>query len=468
MGSRNIFKTGIVNIIFLLGFLLLMYWAGGSVLLPAGGNLKFVLLVFLVFVPSLISMLFYYLQDKERPEPVGTVTYAFFAGMAAAALGVIPLWHLVFQVQEWIYSATGLFVLGAFLVLAPVVSILLYIVLRYGFLPLPEFDEPVDGMVYGAVAGVGMAFAVSFHHLINRPDCTLFVIAYVSTTHILIYSAVGALIGYILARSKFCSRNVDRNGLYALILGIVLLGVYHVVNEIIFVSGFGAAFWLSFFLTLLYALSGLSYGAFMMRRLASRKAEPGLFRCPKFDILSAIFILVLLAAGQIVSLQGQAGRLYRNSEYGFSFRCPHTFSQLPFGSPDRPDRLLSGRLRKLFSRQGGAGLPVSVSVLAAPVKEAEGIPELMQFVEVMETESMTVEYGQVSGEKSTRIVYSYLQDSQGIQEPFPQLIQVYADLVPRDSYLVIFVYRASAEYFFQGKDLYEKLLRSVRWQYAER
>ncbi len=464
MGSRNIFRTGILNIVFLLGFLLLMYLAGGRVLLSSGENLKFILLVLLVLVPSLISMLFYYLQDLVRPEPVGTVIYAFFAGMGAAALGVIPLWQLVFRIPEWIYATPALFVLGGFLVLAPIVSIILYAVLRYGFLSLPQFDEPVDGMVYGAAAGVGAAFAVSIHHLINRPDCTLFVIAYVATTHILIYSAVGALIGYRLARSKFCNRNIDLNALGALILGIGLLGVYHLVNEIIFMAGFANAFWLSFFLTLLYSLSVLSYGALMMRRLASRKAESGLFKCPKFDALTTVFIIILLASGQFISLKGQAGRIYQNSEYGFSFRYPHTFFHHPFGSPEGTVSILARRFQIVFTKQGGSDLPVSLSVFTAPLKDGEGMPELMQFVEAGETESMNVENRKVSGENATRITYSYILESEDIREPFPRLIQAYVDLFPRGNYFVVFVYRASAEYFSQGQDMYAKLLRSVRWK----
>ena len=456
-------RTGVFNILFLLGFLLLMFLVGSSVLLPGGEGLKFILLGFLVLVPSLVSMLFYYLQDRAEPEPVSHVVYAFLAGMAAAGLGAIPLWHSVFRIRDWIYASSSLFVAGAFLVLAPVASLLLYAVLRYGFFPLREFDEPVDGMVYGAVTGVGMAFTLSFHHLVSRPDCTLFVIAHVSTTHILVYSAVGALIGYVLGRTKFCRRPVDRNAMLALLMGTLLLGVYHMVNDFIFVSGFEGAFWLSFALTLVYALLVLLYGTFMMRRLASRGVEQGLYSCPRFDFLTALAAAALLLSAGVVAGQGLKGNRYLSLDPAVSFYYPHSLSQLPFGTRAGPGRLLAGRMKTLFAREGGFDVPVYVALLMYVPPTGEGLPELMQFVETMESESMTVEDTRIGGKKATRLSYSFVQDARDADDVFPRFIQVYADLVPIDSRFLIFVYRASADHFSRGLPLYDKLIRSVRW-----
>jgi len=420
-----------------------MFLVGRRVFLPGGEGLKFILLGLLVLVPSLVAMLFYTLQDRLEPEPVSHVVYAFLAGVAAAALGAIPLWHSVFRIREWLYASSSLFIAGAFLVLAPVASLLIYAVLRYGFFPLREFDEPVDGMVYGAVIGVGMAFTVSFHHLVSRPDCTLFVITHVAATHILVYSAVGALI--------------------ALLLGTLLLGVYHMINDFIFVSGFEGAFWLSFALTLTYALLVLLYSALMMRRLASQGGEQGLYSCPRFDYLTALFAVALLLSAGVVAGQGLKGTKYLSRDPAVSFYYPYALSQLSFGAPVGPGRLLVGRMKTLFSREGGSDLPVYVALLMYVPPSGEGLPELMQFVETMETESMTVEDTRIGGKKAKRLSYSFVQDAEEADDPFPRLIQVYTDLVPLEGRFLIFVYRASAEHFSWGLPLYEQMLRSVRW-----
>ncbi|MGB2907902.1 MAG: PrsW family glutamic-type intramembrane protease [Candidatus Aminicenantaceae bacterium] len=468
MQTRRIVRTGILNILFLLGFLLLMFVVGNRVLLIGSGNLKLLLMVLLVFIPSLVSMMFYYLQDRAEPEPVVYVVYAFLAGMAAAALGAIPLWHYVFRIREWIFASSDLFIAGSFLVLAPVASLLLYVVLRYGFYPLEEFDEPVDGMVYGAVAGVGMAFTLSVHHLISRPDCTLFVIAHVSTTHILIYSAVGALIGYVMGRTKFCRRHVDSHSLFALFLGCVLLGVYHMVNDFIFVSGFEAAYWLSFALTLIYALLVLGYGVLMMRRLSSQGQGQEGYVCPKADILTILFAVVLLLAAGVVSDQGLKGTVFHDPDTGISFRYSHALSRMPFGTLVGPGRLLAGRTKTLFAREGSTDLPVYVAAMTYAPLPGEGVPELMRFVEVMETESMTVEDTRIGGKKGMRLSYSFIRQNEDENDVFPRLIQVHTDLIPLDGPVLVFIYRASAEHFSQGLPLYEEILNSVRWDEAAR
>ncbi len=466
MQTRRIVRTGALNILFLAGFLLLMFLVGNRVLLSGGESLKFILLVLLAFIPSLVSMIFYYLQDRAEPEPVAYVVYAFLAGMAAAVLGAIPLWHLVFRLREWIFGTSGLFIAGSFLVLAPVASLLIYAVLRYGFYALEEFDEPVDGMVYGAAAGVGMAFTLSVHSLSSRPDCTLFVIAHVSTTNILIYSAVGALIGYVMGRTKFCRRHVDSSSLFALLLGTVLLGIYYTVNDFIFISGFEAAYWLSFALTMVYALLVLGYGVIMMRRLSRQGRGQKRHACPRVDLLTLLAALALLLAAGVVSDQGIKGKVFHDPDTGLTFRYPHALSRMPFGTPAGPGRLLAGRMKTLLVREGGSELPVYVAVLMYVPLPGEEAPELTRFVEAMETESMTVEDTRIGGKKGTRLSYSFLQGDEDANEIFPRLVQVHADLIPLNGAFQIFVYRASAEHFSRGLPLYEGILRSVRWEEA--
>ena len=57
--------------------------------------------------------------------------------------------------------------------------------IRLGFYPSSEFDEPVDGMVYGAFAGSGFAALTSLAYLIGRVDFTVFGIGYTASTQIL-------------------------------------------------------------------------------------------------------------------------------------------------------------------------------------------------------------------------------------------------------------------------------------------
>ena len=123
----------------------------------------------------------------------------------------------VFRIQDWIYVSSRSFFSGDFFSGCSFGGgQACILVVRYVFYPLKEFDEPVDGMVYGAVTGVGLAFVITFHHLVTRPDCTLFVIASVATAYTLIYSAVGSLMGYLLGKVKFGRKQLETYALFSL------------------------------------------------------------------------------------------------------------------------------------------------------------------------------------------------------------------------------------------------------------
>jgi hypothetical protein len=87
----------------------------------------------------------------------------------------------------------------------------------------------------------------------------------------------------------------------------------------------------------------------------------------------------------------------------------------------------------------------------------------MQFVSALETESLVVEDSRISGEDATRIAYSYLLAPEGPHQRFPRLMNVLADLVPREDRILVFLFGAEAGDFERGAAVYEQLLRTVRW-----
>ena len=463
MQTRRILKTGFLNIFFLLGFLLLMFLVGNRVLISGEGGIKLILLVLMVFVPSAVCVLFYYLQDRKEPEPVEYIIYAFLAGMAAASLGVIPLWVLFLRIQDWIYASSSLFMRGTILVVSPLAAVALYAVVRYVFYPLKEFDEPVDGMVYGAVAGVGLAYVITFQHLVTRPDCTLFVIASVATSHILIYSAVGSLIGYLLGKVKFDRKRLDVYGLYAILMGILLLSLFHIVNNIIFLEAFAGAFFLSFILGLGYALLVLLYGTLQMRRLTQTSRHVEVTVCPGLDRWPSLLIGVILAVAFLVSSQGLQGKRFEILEHGFHFYYPHNFSAFPFDEVSASRFVPAEPVQTLFSSRGPAELPVSFSVGVHPQKNSPENFDIVQYVEATATKSLKTRRITIAGRRATRIAYSYLVSAPTTPLDFPQLIQVYSDVILREGSALVLTYKAGAGYFELGLPIYEKILKSLRW-----
>jgi RsiW-degrading membrane proteinase PrsW (M82 family) len=466
MREKNILKTGIFNILFQLGFLILMFIVGNKTSIIAEDILRSIIIVGIVFLLSVFWALFFYLQDRREPEPLLHITISFIAGMAAASLVAIPLLNIIFQVHQWIYSSLFLFILGSFFITAFIVNFLFYIVIRYGFYPLKEFDEPVDGMVYGAIIGVGFALVNSLHYLYSQPEFTLFTIAYIATTNILIYSGIGSLIGYAIGNAKFKGQNIQGASFIGVIVGVIVLGTYHLLSEFIFLSGSSHAFWLSYFLTMIYALLILLFCFWKMRKLTEKDLHDDVIVTPRFDLKMSVLLVILLVAAGIIAYKGLQGKKFLSNRYGISFYYPHSLSSFSFTGISNSPLLLTQETEILFA--GEKGTPPSFSFSAAVHKnntqDNDTYQDLLQYVEVTDTESFMVNDITIAEKKGKRIAYSYIKKPPDIESEFPELIKVYTDVISLEKYTFIFTYKASSQDFNVGLTRYVKILDSIKWK----
>lgn len=466
MREKNVLKTGIFNILFQLGFLIFMFIVGEKTSIIAEDSSRFIILAGIIFLLSVVWALFFYLQDRREPEPLLHITISFIAGMAAASLVAIPLLNIIFQVQQWIYSSLFLFILGSLFITAFMVNFLFYIVIRYGFYPLKEFDEPVDGMVYGAIIGVGFALVKSLHYLYSQPEFTLFTIAYIATTNILIYSGIGSIIGYAIGNAKFKRKNIEGASFIGVIVGMIVLGTYHLLSEYIFLSGSSHAFWLSFFLTMVYALLILLFCFWKMRKLTEKDLHADVAVTPKFDLRMSLLMVILLVAAGIIAHKGLQGKRFLNTKYGISFYYPHSLSSFSFSGISNFSLPLTKEAEILFA--GEKGTPPNFSFSAAVHKNnsdnTDTYRQLLQYVEVPDTESFMINDITIGKEKGKRIAYSYIDKSPGLDSEFPELIKIYTDVISIDKYTFVFTYKAGSRHFNAGLTRYAKILGSIKWK----
>jgi RsiW-degrading membrane proteinase PrsW (M82 family) len=110
--------------------------------------------VLLTFLPSLIILLFFTLSDKFK-EPKGTILLIFFLGfLICLPAGILnELSHkFFFDGSEYSENLTRSFLGPAWAEELLKFSILYLIVLKRN-----EFNEPMDGLVYGVVVSLGFA-----------------------------------------------------------------------------------------------------------------------------------------------------------------------------------------------------------------------------------------------------------------------------------------------------------------------
>lgn len=113
--------------------------------------------IFLTFLPPLVWLLFY-LREDCHPEPKWLLLLAFIGGMASALIAVIAeLWTIgqngVFANLLNLRQNAFLF----FLVIGLIEEYVKYLPIRFLILGKPDFNEPVDGMIYMMTAALGFA-----------------------------------------------------------------------------------------------------------------------------------------------------------------------------------------------------------------------------------------------------------------------------------------------------------------------
>jgi hypothetical protein len=304
------------------------------------------------------------------------------------------------------------------------------------------------------------------HTLYSQPEFTLFTIAYIATTNILIYSGIGSIIGYAIGSAKFKRKNIEKASFIGVIVGIVVLGTYHLLSEFIFLSGSNHAFWLSFFLTMIYSLLILLFCCRKMRKLTEKNLHAHVTVTPKFDLRLSVLMVILLAAAGIIASKGLQGKKFLSTKYGISFYYPYSLSSFSFTGISNSPLLLTRETEILFA--GGMGTPPSFSFSAAVHKNNtqsnDAYRDLLQYVEVTDTTSFMVNDITIGEKKGKRIAYSYMNKPLGIESEFPVLIKVYTDVISLDQHTFVFTYKANAENFNAGLTRYAKILESIKWK----
>lgn len=118
--------------------------------------INYLVYIILGLAPSL-AWLSFYLRKDIHPEPKRKVLEIFFWGMVAAisAAGVEIL--ILSILTDLSLSTDFVQILYIFLGIALAEELLKYLVVKFRVFRSPEFDEPIDSMVYMIIAALGFA-----------------------------------------------------------------------------------------------------------------------------------------------------------------------------------------------------------------------------------------------------------------------------------------------------------------------
>jgi protease PrsW len=172
-------------------------------------------------VPSLLLMWYFNKRDLFR-EPPRVLWATFGLGVAVTVpvvLVAMPLTLLFAQLHN--PHAKGL--AEAFMMAAIPEELFKFLVVRFYCVRHREFDEPMDGIVYGAAASLGFA---SLENILYVTQGGLGVALMRAITAVPNHAFLGALMGYYLGQARFSPQTARQSTRLALLVPILLHGLY--------------------------------------------------------------------------------------------------------------------------------------------------------------------------------------------------------------------------------------------------
>ncbi len=196
--------------------------------------------IILGFVPSIIWLSFY-LRKDAHPEPNSMVLRIFIWGMLLAPLAIILEIILIWFINPSLNPLSLLsqmtrdhffkIILASTLIPALVEEYLKYSVVKFRVLRNPEFDEPIDAMLYCIIAGLGFAAVENLLILLKFPlpplgeALSTIGLRFLGAT--LVHALASGVVGYWLALGLLYAKQRKKLILIGLTIAIIFHSCYN-------------------------------------------------------------------------------------------------------------------------------------------------------------------------------------------------------------------------------------------------
>jgi RsiW-degrading membrane proteinase PrsW (M82 family) len=210
------------------------------------------LMIMPVAVPVLFWGWYHYHKDRHLPEPPGHLMLTFLLGVVAAALskglyialGWVSLRYDALALADT--STTGLLAYSL-LAIGPVEEISKILPFVLVVLRFPEFDEPIDGIIYASFIGLGYAAVENLLYLDYLTTMEAAARGFASpVVHMLFASVWGFTIGCAHLRGE----SVPLGTLKGFVIAATLHGIYdfavlqHSVNALPIAAALVLGIWI--------------------------------------------------------------------------------------------------------------------------------------------------------------------------------------------------------------------------------
>ncbi len=225
-------------------------------------------------IPAMLWLGYFYSQDRIEPEPRAYVMGSYLLGgfvaapcagfLVALTAGPLPqgMGMNALSADRWIVAI-------AIVGLAQEAS--KYVTVRYTMYVSPEFDEPLDGIIYMSAAGIGFATYQSMHYLLGSGgEIYLSAAAAQCVVTTLAHASFAGVMGFAMGQAKF-SPSASRNRSVTLLLGLaaaaLLNGCFQMIMDALNVQGLNTSPWNRVLSSFGFAAGVFVVISMLMRRL---------------------------------------------------------------------------------------------------------------------------------------------------------------------------------------------------------
>jgi RsiW-degrading membrane proteinase PrsW (M82 family) len=428
--------------------------------------------VLLAIVPAVLWLAVFHAQDRE-PEPRTMVLKVFLLGALLAAAVGEPL-IAAFDLSSWAREGLLARLLAGVLVVGVVQETLKYAAVRHSVYPSAVYDQPIDGIVYAAAAGLGYATAVNlrwtFDVVVPDPGVAASRFAVTSLAH----ASFAAVVGHFVGRAKF----EERGGAWlpaGLLAAAAVNGVVTVALGI--VRRPGRAPRPHWGLLLAAAVAVVAFGAatWLLRRARGDVGRPASSTAFGWRREAAVWGLVLALLVSAAALRAAAVRSTREYEGGgLTLRYPASWAALSEATPAEP--------LHVGDPDESAAAPTSLRVttvplaeLAPPAEDGAGPPTVGDLVvpwcerrqrSLLGWRIFDLERAEVGGAPAMVLDAAHVAEASAASTSptLPEVVRTREVLWLRGDAVVVVSLSTRAETWRQQEPLRRRVLDGVRWR----
>ena len=251
-------------------------------------------------IPAILILFYVYKQDKfPEPRQIVIKTFLFGCAITLAVKLLIPVFD---DYSHKYFTGETYYFFDAFIRAAFLEELFKLFVLVFYCSRKTEFDEPMDGLVYGVAASLGYAAYENIEYVLYTYNEPSFHLAYVrALSAVPMHALVGVVMGFLITQSIFEKKHNYLNLFMALSIPVLIHGFYNYIYSTSLISNYMATVLLFvLFLRAIYMFRDLK-----KKQIAGRPkvhAKKYFITGEKLFGISTSLLFVLLVANYLIEL----------------------------------------------------------------------------------------------------------------------------------------------------------------------